>query len=259
MKTASAKTVLPHRIKKLNFTLIELLVVIAIIAILASMLLPALNGAREKARSIACTNNQKQIGYCLYLYSDAYDGYSTPYLSEIAGTWKNTPYIANLFKYGFVTNSNIFFCPSSQNPYKQRINALPKDGSVDITNSLFAYADYGHNFCFLGSDIYEYWGAKQRPAKNSEIKVPVKTVQTIEATRTDRITGYSNAYAWYTSGQPSMWPRHNKSFNILWVDGHVSNIKVEGPLEYYWTYKKLEGFHRGRNPFYWTRDNKKTP
>ena len=57
------------------FTLIELLVVITIVAILASLLLPALSSARERGKRTACLGSVKQIGVCLTMYADSYDGW----------------------------------------------------------------------------------------------------------------------------------------------------------------------------------------
>lgn len=73
-KNMSGKTVMRHTV----FTLIELLVVIAIIAILASLLLPALNSARDKARSLSCLNNLKTLGIALNQYTLNYNDYLLP-------------------------------------------------------------------------------------------------------------------------------------------------------------------------------------
>ena len=64
--------------KHFNFTLIELLIVIAIIAILAAMLLPALQSARRTAKMAQCTSNCKQFAQSNHLYATSFNGYVTP-------------------------------------------------------------------------------------------------------------------------------------------------------------------------------------
>ena len=99
--------------KKTNraFTLIELLVVVAIIAILASMLLPALAGAKVSARKILCMNNQKQIALATMMYGDDYDGN----FPKATGS-DHTMWIKSMIRSGYFQELKVFADPAENGP-----------------------------------------------------------------------------------------------------------------------------------------------
>jgi prepilin-type N-terminal cleavage/methylation domain-containing protein/prepilin-type processing-associated H-X9-DG protein len=96
--------------KRSGFTLIELLVVIAVVAILAALLLPALQSAKQRACTAFCANNLRQLLMAYEAYRTANDGWA-PYSERWVGSRAERPYYRQLYKYA--DDAKLFWCPEA--------------------------------------------------------------------------------------------------------------------------------------------------
>jgi prepilin-type N-terminal cleavage/methylation domain-containing protein/prepilin-type processing-associated H-X9-DG protein len=208
----------------MSFTLIELMVVISIIAILGSILLPALNTAREIARGITCKNQIKQLGQYTIFYANDYTDYM-PYCFSNALTESycdsvnllpSSQYVGYRAFYKNFTSKSIYRCPSFEK---------------NLTS--YSYVGYGYNY------LYYFNGAR----KTTMIKTPSTAMLMLEK---GWDSSQTSNYPWYAVyAMPgtanylgtSLGKRHNGRGNIVYIDNHTGDWKISLPAgtDPFWT------------------------
>lgn len=203
-----------------KFTLLELLCVIAVIAILSSLLLPALKAAKTESRKIQCSGNMKQIGLAVSMYTVDHNDYFPGAVSGARAFFKNLEDYTGIPPLTYDTtkpmgSARIYWCPGDQ--YRATlVSSYP--------NAYLCMFSYGNNY-------YTTWDLGT-PAmqKTSKIKKPGGMLYLCE---TQRPEGYAelfnaNSYPFLSTADPTRGVefRHSQKTNALWIDMHLSSFKA---------------------------------
>lgn len=243
-----------------NFSLIELLIVIAIIAILASLLLPALNAARERARSAKCLNNIKQHAFGFFQYSDDNRGFMP--VSEDSSMAGHYMWRIQIARYIGVTLAEPLYDSSGKVTATNRLLVQGWTSRIFFCDST-PVAEYNRAtlYSYGISYLYDYkagWGFGKanppwkNPHKLSDIKRKPASETLLNGETSDYVPSSS---VWQyqhvlthnlTSPDWMEWigNRHNGGINVSWSDGHAGWMSraalyngVGSEKKYYW---KLE-------------------
>lgn len=226
------------------FTLVELLVTIAVIAILAGLLLPALNSAREKAHEVSCRNNLKTIGIAQTGYSAAFDEWIVPNYnsrwrgSEEGNLWNLDGYwTGQLTRFGTVYGrykhlKSTYFCPS----YKDWDDGFPGGSGHYYTST---NSNYQTNTFLSGMRNEGEPGEQNQIRKLSVVKTPTLTLFAGDSFASGSAIAYSSYMAYRhgmrelrtdpTSPTSTPVPPVGRA-NIVMIDGHVESVSYSQTL-----------------------------